>query len=167
MRVSKFSAQKFSYLLLGGIFIIVIISMLGCVTQKKCNSKFPPTVEIVTNHTKEIIRKDSILPGSVIREYIPMVRDSLVPFDRWITVTDKKGFAELRYKLDSLGNVRDIECQANSRMVEKLEERITKSEKTTKTPIPVEVKQTPFWNWLIIGGLSVLILVMRFKKFIF
>ena len=35
-------------------YLTLIIIGTGCVTEKRCNAKYPPQVETITNHTKEV-----------------------------------------------------------------------------------------------------------------
>lgn len=149
-------------------YFLAILAILfsSCVTQKRCSEKFPPQVVIEKEHTIETIRKDSLLPGATVTHTI--VKDSLVllPVNKWRVIRDTSGLAELRYYKDAYGNIL-AQCQATDRMVEKIEQRVKEQLKSTEKNVVTQYR-TPWWCWLLIGGLLSLCLVLylyaRFKN---
>lgn len=148
------------------LMLIALIAILhGCITQKRCNSKFPPQVVINNEHTIETIRKDSILKGATVTHTI--VKDSIVfmPVNQWRVIKDTSGYAELRYYKDAYGNI-IAQCQANDRMVEKIEQRIKEQFKSSSSSVVVK-KETPWWMIFLLGLIStfaiLLFLAYKFK----
>lgn len=141
----------------GWIFIIICLLMLsmmftGCVTQKRCDAKFPPVVHTHTEHTTEIIRKDSILPGATVTHTI--YHDSIIkmPVNQWRIIRDTSGLAELRFYKDAYGNI-VAQCEANERMIEKMQQLVRELVSSTETKVQV-VKEAPLWIKIMLVILS-------------
>jgi len=146
-------------LLLFGFWILItflfIFGLNSCTTQKRCNAKFPPTVETITNHTTEIIRRDSIIQGASVTNTIYKDSIVLMPVNKWHYIKDTNGIASLRWYKDAYGNIQ-MQCDANSRLVELVRKEM-KVKDSTNSKTVVEVKHIPFWILLIIGGLILLL----------
>lgn len=142
------------------IVFLLIFGLNGCVTAKKCNSKFPPTIETITNHTTEIIRRDSLIQGASVTNTIYKDSIVLMPVNKWQYIKDTNGIASLRWYKDAYGNIQ-MTCDANSRLVEMVRKEMKVKDSTNSKSI-VEVKSIPFWIWLIISALILIIL----KKYI-
>lgn len=161
MKISRFNLKNFTVMLAGGLFFLVMLYLLsGCATQKRCNSKFPPVIETHTEHTEKTIIRDTFLPGATVREMVPYRHDSVIYKERWITVTDESGLAELRYRLDSLGGVKEMECTATGQIIQKFDRFINEySKKEEKTVVKEVHKVTPWYNYLI--GFLLLLIIFR------
>ena len=156
----KIDYNKLSwYLLLLLIAIYWMLVLSGCVTEKRCNAKYPPQVETITNHTKEVIRKDSILQGATIVNTI--YKDSIVmmPVNQWRIIKDTSGKAELRWYKDAYGNI-NAQCIANSQMIEKLQEIERKGYSKSSTKV-ITKKEVPVWFWWLF--IAVILLALKFK----
>ena len=159
----KIDFNKASYALLGVLFIIYILIILsGCATEKRCNAKYPPTVETITNHTKEIVRRDSIIEGSIITNTI--YKDSIVmmPVNQWRVIKDTSGRAELRYYKDAFGNI-NAQYISNSQMIEKLTQIESKGYYKGQTKV-VTKTEVPKWVWLVFGFIIPVLLTLIFKN---
>jgi hypothetical protein len=150
-------------LLILGFWILItflLMSTIGCVTAKKCNAKFPPTIETITNNTTEIIRRDSLIQGASVTNTIYKDSIVLMPVNKWHYIKDTNGIASLRWYKDAYGNIQ-MQCEANSRLVELVRKEMkTKDSINSKTI--VEKKVIPFWALLVIAILCLLLL----KKYI-
>ena len=108
-------------LYLKGLLVILFsaIIMSGCITQKRCNSKFPPiTIE------KEIIKHDSIFSQIIVRDTII---DTIIGHDTIYMAGDTveifKGLANSK-PVTIKGEYADATAQViNSKLIVKLEER--------------------------------------------
>lgn len=140
-------------------YLTLIIIGTGCVTEKRCNAKYPPQVETITNHTKEIIRKDSILEGATIINTI--YKDSIVmmPVNQWRIIKDTSGKAELRYYKDAYGNI-SAQCIANSQMIEKLRQIESKGYYKGETKV-ITKKEVPTWFWWLFITTVILALFLK------
>jgi hypothetical protein len=150
-------------LLLGFWILIVFLFIFGlnsCVTAKRCNAKYPPVVETITNHTTEIIRRDSIIHGASVTNTIYKDSIVLMPVNKWHFIKDTNGIASLRWYKDAYGNIQ-MQCDANSRLVEMVRKEI-KTKNSTNSKKVVEKKVVPFWALLVIAILCLLLL----KKYI-
>lgn len=146
-------------LLILGFWILItflLISSIGCVTAKKCNAKFPPTVETITNHTTEVIRRDSLIQGASVTNTIYKDSIVLMPVNKWHYIKDTNGIASLRWYKDAYGNIQ-MECQANNRLIEMVRKEM-KINNSTNSKKVVEKKVVPFWALLIIAVLTLLLL---------
>jgi len=138
------------------IVIFILMNTFGCVSEKRCNAKFPPTVETITNHTTEVIRRDSLIQGASVTNTI--YKDSIVfmPVNKWHYIKDTNGIASLRWYKDAYGNIQ-MQCDANSRLVEMVRKEM-KINNSTNSKKVVEKKVVPFWALLIIAVLCLLLL---------
>lgn len=133
------------------IIFFLVFNLSGCTTQKRCNAKFPPTIETITNHTTEVIRRDSVIQGASVTNTIYKDSIVLMPVNKWHYVKDTSGIASLRWYKDAYGNIQ-MQCDANSRLVELVRKEM-KVNSITNSKSVKEVKYIPFWIWLIIGAL--------------
>ena len=156
MRLKFFNDNDLLLIAFWLIITFLLFSTIGCISKQKCLDKYPPTVETITNHTKEIIIKDSLLQGATV--YNTIYKDSIAyyPAYQWRVIKDTSGLAELRIMKDAMGNI-IAECVAKDRNVEKTHVNDSTDTSTTKTNI-VEKKVMPIWGWLIIGGLVIMLL---------
>jgi hypothetical protein len=73
------------------LIILIVLLMTSCVTQKRCNSKFPPQVirkdSIVYRDKEKIVRHDSIVYREVPKYY---KKDSIVYRDKEGNITKDK-----------------------------------------------------------------------------
>jgi hypothetical protein len=160
MRLKFFNDNDLLILAFWLLITFLLMSTIGCVTAKKCNSKFPPTIETITNHTTEIIRRDSMIQGASVTNTIYKDSIVLMPVNKWQYIKDTNGIASLRWYKDAYGNIQ-MQCDANSRLVEMVRKEMKVKDSTNSKTI-VEKKVIPFWIWLIIGALIFIIL----KKYI-
>lgn len=160
MRLKFFNENDLLIIAFWLLITFLLLSTIGCVTAKKCNSKFPPTIETITNHTTEIIRRDSLIQGASVTNTIYKDSIVLMPVNKWHYIKDTNGIASLRWYKDAYGNIQ-MTCDANSRLVELVRKEMKVKDSTNSKSI-VEVKSIPFWIWLIIGALILIIL----KKYI-
>lgn len=155
--------KKFSILLIGAFFIMLILVMFsGCVTQKKCNAKFPPVTEIKTEHTKETIIRDSLLPGATI--YHTIYKDSIqfYPEYKWRVIKDTSGLAELRIMRDAHGNI-TATCEATEQLISRMEVIESKVDTKSESKVIVE-SHIPGWIWMIFGLMIGAIIYLRFFR---
>ena len=137
-------------------FLFILLLFSGCVTQKKCNQKFPPIIEINNEKETIIIKKDSLIKGATITNTIK--KDSIIFLKEYkvVTVTDKSGLAELSYYKDAYGNL-VATCKANDRLIEQVKILRQQFSSTSQKQL-VRESFIPFWIWLIIGAFIILIL---------
>jgi len=160
MRMKFFNENDLLILAFWILITILLISSVGCVTEKKCNAKFPPVVETITNHTTEIIRRDSLIQGASVTNTIYKDSIVLMPVNKWHYIKDTNGIASLRWYKDAYGNIQ-MQCEANSRLVEMVRKEM-KVKNSTNSKTVVEKKVVPFWALLVIAILCLLLL----KKYI-
>lgn len=155
--------KKISILLIGAFFIMMIMVMFsGCITQKKCNAKFPPVTEIKTEHTKETIIRDSLLPGATI--YHTIYKDSIqfYPEYKWKVIRDTSGLAELRIMKDAHGNI-TATCEATEQLISRME--VIESKVDSKTEVTHQTDwYIPGWIWMILGIMLSAIIYLRFFR---
>jgi hypothetical protein len=160
MRLKFFNDNDLLILAFWVLITFLLLSTIGCVTAKKCNAKFPPTIETITNNTTEIIRRDSLIQGASVTNTIYKDSIVLMPVNKWHYIKDTNGIASLRWYKDAYGNIQ-MQCDANSRLVEMVRKEMkTKDSINSKTI--VEKKVVPFWALLVIAVLCLLLL----KKYI-
>lgn len=163
MRLKFFNEDDLLLIAFWLIMTFLLLSTIGCISKQKCLDKYPPTVETITNHTKEIIIKDSLLQGATV--YNTIYKDSIAyyPAYQWRVIKDTSGLAELRIMKDAMGNI-IAECTAKDRNVENTHVSDNTNTSTTKNSI-VEKKYIPFWIWLIMGGLVIMLLKKYLTSF--
>jgi hypothetical protein len=147
----------------------ISLSLSSCVTQKKCESKFPPK-EIIKDsiNTKEsVIYRDTTIrdtiPGDTVE--VPVIIE--VSNGKLVNKKRKQVFENTFIKVDlaitagkpivwviRLEQFRDYYFQKI--YAQKLTEHYKNS---TKVVIVTETK-TPFWNWILIGFLIAIILYL-------
>jgi hypothetical protein len=160
MRLKFFNENDLLILAFWILITILLLSSIGCVTEKKCNAKFPPVVETITNHTTEIIRRDSLIQGASVTNTIYKDSIVLMPVNKWQYIKDTNGIASLKWYKDAYGNIQ-MQCDANSRLVEMVRKEM-KTKDSTNSKTVVEKKIVPFWALLVIAILCLLLL----KKYI-
>jgi hypothetical protein len=143
-------------------YIIFVIGMilLSCTTAKKCAKYYPPMVE--REFTTEITYRDTTLIGGNVQSVINV--DSIIQLPgKTITVKDTTGNAELLIWVDEYGKLR-AKCSSKDQLIEKYKQTIKHLRNETKTPPEVIIKETPVWNWLLIGALIVVIIYLVIRK---
>jgi hypothetical protein len=107
----------------------LVISMLAasCVTQKKCNQKFPPTT--VSEYLEKVVVRDTIIPGALVIDTI-LLNDTLVIRELRTNVRvvrDTANNVELRIWIDKYNQLQAT-CEALEKKIQ-----ITETHKTTNT----------------------------------
>ena len=111
----------------------------SCITQERCAKKFPPTT-----HLQEIITeivKDSIIPSASVLDTFLITEIIELPVDRWITVRDTSGKAELRLMRNKYNEL-IVECQKKEEIIsnQTIERNTTNKKDQLRT-----VYLTPKW----------------------
>lgn len=162
MKISKFNIRGFAIALLGGILFVLALSMFtGCITKKKCAAKFPPEISVVTEHSKETIIKDSLIPGAEVHHIFR--KDSLIyiPQYKWFTIPDTSGRTQLRYMVDAVGNL-IAECETKDQIIKNKDQIISEKESRVRTVVN-EVSYIPwYFHWLL--GISVALNFLQFFR---
>lgn len=143
-------------------YIIFVIGMilLSCTTAEKCARYFPPKIE--REFITEISYSDTIIKGGTVQSIINV--DSIVYLPgKTIRVKDTTGNAELLIWVDEYGKLR-ASCTAKDQEIERLNKLVKKTSTETIKPDPIIEKVTPVWNWLLIGGLIVVIIYLVIRK---
>ncbi len=128
---------------------IIYIFLTGCITQSKCNRLFPPVEKHTTTIT--IKQRDSLLPGSIIEKPIPLY----IPGEKETKIlryTDTSGLSELRFYYNEQLQKWIAVCETKERKVVITDSLITSLIEKVKER-EVIVHKTPFYIYLIIGGL--------------
>lgn len=142
---------------LGALGILLIMAWLSsCATQKRCNAKYPPQVEVHTETITNTVRRDSIIQGATVTNTI--WRDSIITMEinKWNYIKDTTGRTELRYYRDAFGNLQ-VQCEAKDVMIERMSEVINSKESNKQTKV-IEKERMTWYGWLIIGVLLVLLI---------
>ena len=119
--------------------IAIALVAASCVTQKKCNEKFPPTT--VTEYLERVVVRDTLLPGVLVRDTI-LLNDTLVIRELRTNVRvvrDTANNVELRMWLDKYNRLQAT-CEA-------LEKKVQITEKHTATNTHERVIEPPS-KWL-------------------
>jgi hypothetical protein len=160
MRLKFFNDNDLLILAFWVLITFLLLSTIGCVSKQKCLDKFPPTIETITNHTTEIIRRDSLIQGASVTNTIYKDSIVLMPVNKWQVIKDTNGIASLRWYKDAYGNIQ-MECQANNRLIAMVRKEMKVNSQTNSKSV-VEKKVVPFWALLVIAVLCLLLL----KKYI-
>lgn len=129
------------------LFILILLVVTSCVTQKKCHKKFPPQsivkeVEVITE-----IYKDSIIPGATVLDTFMLQEIVEIPVNRWISVPDTSGKAELRIMKNEYNQL-IIDCTAKEEVIKKHEQIITELREVSEVEVLIK---TPKWAWWLLG----------------
>ena len=138
--------------------LILLVLLSSCVTQQRCAEKFPPTTHI-TETIKEVV-KDSILPPTTVVDTFLLSEIEELPIDRWISVEDTSGKAELRI-MKTKYNQLILECKKKEEIIQnqRIERTIDNDSDQLRTVI-----KTPKWAWysLILNAIVVSFVGLRF-----
>jgi hypothetical protein len=149
--------------------IALAVSLLAasCVTQKKCQKRFP-TVESVKDSTyKEVIieKRDSIIhvPGEVIRDTIRLECDTITHKVKAF-IKKKSGSAADYVALQSENLLLlEFECHAKDLRIQSLEKQVKELRIKEKTKVvPVIEFKTPIWDYVIIIFLALLCIYLAY-----
>jgi hypothetical protein len=150
---------------------LVFISA-SCITQKKCQKRFPPEASVKdSSHTEIIIEKrDSIIhvPGETIYDTIRLECDTLT--HKIKPVLRKKSGTRTEYRAIGQDDylLLEVSCLAKDILITNLKEqlKISKSKEVTKTiPVIKTVKEIPFMLKMFILFLSITNLLQAFHNF--
>lgn len=130
---------------------LLLLLLTSCVTERKCNRLFPPTV---TERTDTVFVPVTVeIPGETLHDTIRL-RDSVVIRELTERVTVREsasGKAELRYWMDAYGNL-VIECEAKEQFVELMNRYVNTTRTETRTV-------TPDWVWVVVAAAVAMLIV--------
>ena len=130
-------------------YLLFLLLLTSCVTERKCNRLFPPTVTVTTDTVFVPVQIE--IPGETLHDTIRL-RDSVVIHSLRETVTVREGDkTELRYWMDAYGNL-VIECEAKEQFVELLNRYVNTNRVETRTV-------TPDWVWVVVGFAVAMLIV--------
>jgi hypothetical protein len=130
-------------------YLIFLLLLTSCVTERKCNRLFPPTVTVTTDTVFVPVQIE--IPGETLHDTIRL-RDSVVIHSLRETVTVREGDkTELRYWMDAYGNL-VIECEAKEQFVELLNKYVNTNRVETRTV-------TPDWVWVVVAAAVAMLIV--------
>ena len=148
------------------LFIAVLLLFTGCITQSKCDRKFPPEVMVIRTdsiiHTKETIYRDTtitiIIPGDTVRDSVQVVNgQTLKPSILNTQFAESKAWVEngtLKHELRQKDTVYKVKLNNAIRLTwERAEKFYNSKEVQVKT-----VRYIPQWVWWCLG-VSVLALL--------
>lgn len=120
---------------------LLLLLLTSCVTERKCNRLFPPTVTVQSDTVFVPVTVE--IPGETLHDTIRL-RDSVVIRELTERVTVREGDkTELRYWMDAYGNL-VIECEAKEQFVELLNRYVNTTKTETRTV-------TPDWVWVVVA----------------
>lgn len=128
------------------LLFISIALLTSCVTKQKCDSMFPPQV----NTTTTIIQRDSVIQGATVYDTLRLSSFHEYPVDRWVTVKDTAGRAELRFMRDAYGNL-IASCEAKDNLIKNAIQYTAQHESQVR-----EVAYIPSWIWMLLGATALL-----------
>lgn len=130
----------------GAILLLLLTS--SCVTERKCNRLFPPTVTVKVDTVQ--VPYQVTIPGEVLHDTIRL-RDSVVIRELTERITVREGDkTELRYWIDAYGNL-IIECEAKEQILDLVRTYIN----TGRTEIRTET--VPLWKLWLLGFICLLV----------
>jgi hypothetical protein len=130
---------------------LLLLLLTSCVTERKCNRLFPPTVEKETITT--VIRRDSTIQGEKVTDVIHLHDTTVIRYiTNNVTVRESaSGMAELRYWKDAYGNL-VMECESKDRQIEWHEQHRVTINTITRTV-------TPDWVWVVVAAAVAMLIV--------
>ena len=137
------------------ILIILVVILQSCITQEKCNERFPPQVKEIRETT--YVKRDSVIPGAIIRDTLTL--ESIQYLKDVKIIKDTTGRAELRLYKDAYGRL-IAECQAKDIDITWFEKQIKDYTEKINT---VKEKYIPAWVWIFLGIILVPALVGMYK----
>lgn len=129
------------------IHLAVTVMMLGLLTN--CTRIVPGENTV---HTKEVIKKDSLvyLPSAQVEQSVSLDSVGQLQIGHWYTFSDSLNKVQLKYMRDQMNRLR-IKAERPPDTI-KVENNYTfEKEITTRTVTQTENK-VPFWYWLILGA---------------
>lgn len=161
MKAKQRKEQRFAFAVIAvAVVIAVLASVSGCVTRKRCESKFgqcgfisPVHIEIhdTTVVTEERVRVDTF---SVVRNYRTTDTISTVRFFRTIPRVHSSNNVQMFWLNDSTLAVRSI-CKSDTVRIKGATKTVTQLKETVK-----EVEVIPKWVWFVIGGFALFLVVL-------
>jgi hypothetical protein len=121
---------------------ILLLLLTSCITERKCNRLFPPTVTVRVDTVHVPYQVE--IPGETLRDTIP-IWDTLYLKELADNATVREGDkTELRYWIDAYGNL-VIECEAKEQILDLVRTYINTDKTVTRT------ESTPEWKFLVLG----------------
>lgn len=119
--------------------LIILFSISSCVTRSKCAGKFPcPKITDTFIHEKEKIVErlvhDTIIVGGKVIQVITQEDIKAAPVGKWIKGKQNQTGQAVNYMKDSSGSI-NVECSSKDIIIQKLRERISSFENTTKKTV--------------------------------
>lgn len=152
------------------LFIILIVFITGCTSQKRCMKKFPPKDPII--NTVVAYRDTTIyktIPGEVVKEYVELQVEIPIP-DTMITA--KTQYAVAQAGLTSNELWLDL-IQKETKVIFKLDSVLVYQTDTVTIdrPILVEVPIQTKWQtfvgigfWVFVGLFMAIVALLIYKK---
>lgn len=127
---------------------VLLLLLTSCVTERKCNRLFPPTVTVTVDTVH--VPYQVTVPGEVLHDTIRL-RDSVVIRELTERVTVREGDkTELRYWIDAYGNL-VIECEAKEQILDLIRTYINTDKTETRT------ETVPEWKFFVVGLICLLV----------
>jgi hypothetical protein len=122
---------------------LLLLLLTSCVTERKCNRLFPPTVTVQSDTVFVPVTVE--IPGEKVTDILRIHDTTFIKeITERVTVRESaSGKAELRYWMDAYGNL-VIECEAKEQFVELLNRYVNTTRTETRTV-------TPDWVWVVVG----------------
>jgi hypothetical protein len=117
--------------------LAILVGATSCVTQERCNQKFPPTT--VTEYLERVVYRDTVLPGAIVRDTV-LLNDTLVIRELRTNVREVRDTAnsvELRIWIDRYNQLQAT-CEA-------LEKKVTVKDTHSTTTTTERIKEKPSW----------------------
>jgi hypothetical protein len=151
------------------LILISIIVLSSCVTRKACMSKFPPQVVISDSSVVKYITKDSIIeiPGERITDTVEIQIEcpgNGKPIIKSSASVKTKNKASILTRIDGNKIIAECICSSEKARIKWLEKELSSYHKEIiKDPPMIEFK-TPWWNYLIMGAMSAIIIYLLARK---
>jgi hypothetical protein len=142
--------------------LAALLLTASCVTQKRCNAKFPP--ESSVSIVERIIQRDTILPATIVRDTVNL-NDTVVIREMRThvrVVRDSANTVEMRMWIDKYNNLQAT-CEALEKQVrweEKHSEVVTK-EVREKPPFKIPTRLLVLLALIVAGMFAA---IRLFKK---
>jgi hypothetical protein len=122
---------------------LLLLLLTSCVTERKCNRLFPPTVTVQSDTVFVPVTVE--IPGEKVTDILRIHDTTFIKeITERVTVRESaSGKAELRYWMDAYGNL-VIECEAKEQFVELLNRYVNTTRTETRTV-------TPDWVWVVVA----------------
>ncbi|HNX65630.1 MAG TPA: hypothetical protein PKH02_02035 [Bacteroidales bacterium] len=141
-----------------GMFILLALTVTGCITKQRCNDLFPckgsviSNTDSVTSTIKEVIVKDTtvyVVDSNLLRAYLGCDSLGNVYLKEIATLKESKN---LKTTFSLQNNQLDVACKIDSAAVvvswnEKHTKTTTIVKKDRKETIPLEVNKLSGWQW--------------------